>query len=302
MKAATLQEFLRKLSAPLGALGVPQSSAALEACANALEPFKGLELTHLANFLQRAEEARRSEAVPLVEVAKVAPVSALARKLGEDVLAVESAQDGTAQELERQINLHRHQFQAALAELAQQFGITAKCSETPNWVPLVRAKKLVEGLKAQITSPESYQLPAVADAQRQLTELGDPVLKQLAGELGMPAVKVKGAKITEEILAHATTHRPLGAKPTKAPKAGPDPTELIRVLKEKVELVNQNPHALADAEVDELMERFKKFPVPQKKAIVEGVTGAKAKDGTDALLRIKSALIGLRQRLDSQNA
>lgn len=303
MKAAMLQEFLRKLSAPLDTLGIPQPSlAALSACADALEPFKKFELAHLADFLHRAEQARQSNSVPVVEVPSVAPVGSLAMKLGEDVQAVESAESGEVEELEKRINLHRHQFQSAIVELATQFGIGVKCSETANWVSLIRAKKLVELLKPLITAPESYREPSVVDGVRRLTELGDPVLKQVAIELGMTAPKVKGGRLVEEILTHATTHRPISDKPVRAPKPAPDLTEPIRVLKEHVERVKQDPHALSDAQVDEIVTKFKEFNLAGKKAIVLEVTGAKAKNADDAVLRIRSALMGVRQHIDSQNA
>jgi hypothetical protein len=237
-----------------------------------------------------------------VEVAGVTPVSTLAMKLGEDVHAVGSAESGEVEELEKNINLRRHQFQSAIIELAQQFGIAVKCSETANWVSLVRAKKFVELLKPLITAPESYREPSVVDYIRRLTELGDPVLKQLAIELGMTAPKAKSARLVEEILTHVTTHRPVSDKPVKAPKPVPNLDEVIRVFREHVERVKQDPHALSDAQVDELIARFKKFKVPERKAITLAVTEGKAKDGDDAVLRIRTALMGVRQHIDSQNA
>jgi hypothetical protein len=305
MKAATLQEFLRKLSAPLDTLGVAQPSlAALGACADALEPFKKFELAHLADVLHRADEAVKS-GLPVVEVPGVAPISTLAMKLGEDVHGVGSVESGEAEELEKRINLHRHQFQSAITELAQQFGITVECSETPNWVGLVRARKLVETLKPLITTPESYREPSVEDGRRRLMELGDPVLKQLAIELGVTipkGAKGKGAPLVEEILAHVTTHRPASDKPVKAPKAAPDLTEPIRVLKEDIAKVKQDPHALTDEQVEEIMTNFKKFKLAEMKVIVLEVMGVKVSKADDAVLRIRSALMGVRQQIDSQNA
>jgi hypothetical protein len=308
MKVAALQQFLRNLGSPFSALGVPQQSlGALAACAEALESFQGLELADLADFLKRAEEARRTGAVPLVDVPEIAPVGEVSRKLGEDAKLAESAEGEEAKELERRINLHRHQLQSKITDLAQQFGISVKCTEVDNWVGLVRGKKLVERLKAAITSPESYGEPAVDQDVNKLVELGDPTLKQLAGVFGV-STKKKGRQGAEDILAAVTQHRPVGKKAaSKAPKKEKaDQTavdEMIRSLKEKVEQVKQNPHALSTTDVDDVIAQLRtKFGSKQQQEIALAVTGSKGKNGEDAVIRIRSALASVKQNLDSQNA
>jgi len=303
MKAATLQQFLRELAGPLGVLGLPAAAVTpLDACARALEPFRDLDLTTLADFLRRADEARRTGAVPLVEVPALAPLGKLAHSLAEDVLALESARGGDETAVEERVNRQRSELAAALTTLGQKFGLTVTSKETPNWAGLVRARKRLEELKSRVTGPEAYREPAVTEGIQALVALGDPVLKALAVEKGLTGSRGKGEKLAQEIVAHVTGHRPPGAKAPKPAKPGPDPSELIRVLKEKVQQVDADPYAVSDAEVDELMGRYKAFKLPEKKQIVREVLGVNPRDGNDGLLRLKTALIGVRERIESQKA
>lgn len=305
MRAANLQEFLRKLAGPFGAIGLPGSTtAALESCAAALEPFRDLELDRLADFLRRADEARRAGTVPLAEVPAVAPVCSLARQLSEDMLVLEAA-DGPAADLEARVNRLRHDLQHALVELARSFGIVLKCSEVPHWPAILRGRRLVAELRAKVTGPESYHDPVVTAFLARLTDLGDAVLKSLAAELGLPVPKSKGAKLAEDLIAGVTGHRPPGAAPARGGRkaaTGPDPNELIRVLKERLARVQADPYAVSDAEAEELMARYKALKLEDKKRVVSEVLGVNVRSGEDGLLRLKSALIGLRLRLQSQKA
>jgi hypothetical protein len=305
LNVAALQQFLRSLSGPLGAAGVaPHALAPLEQFAAALDPFRPHDLGTLADLLRRADEARRNGFVPLVEVPTVAPLSKTAHELGEQALELATASDERAGELDRDINKHRLELQTALSALAEQFGIAVKCTEVPNWSALVRGRAILQRLKHTVTSAEAYA-GATADVER-LLALGDPVLKALAGENGL-TTKAKGAKLTDELLLAVTGHtRPGAAKPKASKPKVPavDPAvvaELVTVFKEKAASVEQNPYAVPDAEVEELVGRLKQLSAKNQQEVATAVTGKKVKSASDAVLRIRGALLGVRQNLDGQN-
>jgi hypothetical protein len=306
LTVAALQQFLRSLGAPLGAAGVtPHTLAPLEQCAAALDPFRAHTLDTLTDLLRRADEARRNGTVPLVEVPIVTPLSKTANELGEQALELATASDERAGELERDLNKNRHELQAALSALAEQFGIAVKCTEVPNWSALVRGRAVLKRLKQSVTSAEAYA-GATADVA-QLLALGDPVLKALAGENGL-TTKAKGAKLADELLLAVTGHaRPGAAKAkaskTKAPAVDPAAVaELVTVFKEKAASAEQNPYAVSDAEVGELMGRLKKLPAKSQQEVASTVIGKKITKTTDAVLGLRDLLDGVRQKHASQNS
>src|SRR5947199_5802840 len=66
MHTSALQAFLRNLGGPLAAVGVPPRSVAdLRSVADALEPFRDIDLEQLSSFLHRADAYRRAGAVPV---------------------------------------------------------------------------------------------------------------------------------------------------------------------------------------------------------------------------------------------
>jgi hypothetical protein len=216
-----------------------------------------------------------------------------------------TASDERAGELDRDINKHRHELQTALSALAEQFGIAVKCTEVPNWSALVRGRAVLKRLKQSVTSAEAYA-GATADVER-LLALGDPALKVLAGENGLTTT-AKGAKLVDELLAAVTGHtRPGAAKAkaskTKAPAVDPAVVaELVTVFKEKAASVEQNPYAVSDAEVEELMGRLQKLPVKTQQEVASAVTGTKITKTDGAVRRIRGLLVGVRQKLDGQNS
>jgi hypothetical protein len=306
LNVLALQQFLRSIGAPLGAAGVaPSALAPLEQCAAALDPFRAHTLDTLTDLLRRADEARRNGTVPLVEVPTVAPLSKTARELGEQALELATVSDERAGELERDLNKNRHELQTALSALAEQFGIAVKCTEVPNWSALVRGRAVLKRLKQSVTSAEAYA-GVTADVER-LLALGDPVLKALAGENAL-TTKAKGAKLVDELLLAVTGHaRPGAAKAkaskTKAPAVDPAVVaELVTVFKEKAASVEQNPYAVPDAEVEELVGRLKQLPAKTQQEVASAVTGKKITKTDDAILRIRALLVGVRQKLDSGNS
>lgn len=309
MKVANLQECFKALPALINAFGVAQPSlAALEKGAEALESFKSLELIQFVDLVNRAGKAIQDGHVHAVEVDEVAPVASLARSLGKDVQAIDSVTGDQAAETEQRVNLQRQELQTAITVLAQRFGITVKCSETAHWVGLQRAKKIMKQIKPLVTSPESYRDSGVSDGIIRLTALGDPVLKQLAAECEVVVPKTtKGSKLVGAILTSETGHTPAGVRPAREKKAKPGTPDQAQVddfrdtLKRHTEEVNRDPRALSNEKVNDLIARFKAFTVPQQKEIAKAVTGAtKISKSGDAVLRIRSALEGVRRDSDSQ--
>jgi hypothetical protein len=140
-----------------------------------------------------------------------------------------------------------------------------------------------------------------------LLALGAPVLKALAGENNL-TTKAKGAKLADELLLAVTGHaRPRAAKPraskSKAPAVDPAAVaELVTVFKEKAASVEQNPYAVSDAEVEELVGKLKQLPAKTQQEVASTVTGKKITKTDDAVLRLRGLLVGVRQKLDSQNS
>ena len=111
MKASALQEFLRSLGGSLSAVGVPPKSLDdLRAAANALEPFKDLDLGQLADFLKRAGEFRRTGEVPVVTVPGLDDATNSARKLSQTVQTepTDNAATGGIGSFGRKQELKRH--------------------------------------------------------------------------------------------------------------------------------------------------------------------------------------------------
>ena len=310
MTGSALQEFLRSLGAPLAAVGVaPKSLADLRAAADALEPFKGLDLEQLADFLRRADESRRSGAVPLIEVAGVESVRTAARDLSESVGSLGTA-DGRA--AEERIEQGRRELERAVSQLAGQFGAAVKFTADRKWLPSLRAKaesQRVAGalrrLAARITAPESYSDEGVKAEVEALSGTDAKALKAATTELGVAGTG-KGRKLVESVLARMTGFE---NKPPKAPRKAAKPKadaaqveEMSRTIRELAERAGQSPGAVTAAEVDPLIERLKaEFTAAQQKEIARAALGVSVRGGEEAIVRIRGRLLGAQEILDSQD-
>lgn len=310
MTGSALQEFLRSLGAPLAAVGVaPKSLADLRAAADALEPFHGLDLEQLAGFLRRADEYRRSGAVPLIEVAGVEAVRTAARDLSE---AVQSLGTADGQAAEERIEQGRRELERAVGQLAGQFGAAVKFTADRKWLPAIRAKAeaqrvaaALRRLAARISSPEAYSDEGVKAEVEALAGSDARAIKAAATDLGVTATG-KGTKLVESVLAKLTG---VENKPPKAPRKAAKPKadaaqveEMSRTVRELAERAAQSPGAVTAAEVDPLIERLKAdFTATQQKEVARAALGVSARGGEEAIVRIRGRLLGAKEILDSQD-
>lgn len=309
MKASALQELLRNLASPLAAVGVaPRSLDGLRSAAQALEPFRDLELDQLADFLRRAAEYQRTGAVPAVSVAGLDQATAAARSLGEAVQAL-GAGDGRT---EGRIDQGRRDLQSALAALAGQFGLSVKFTEDKKWLPGLKARagttRVVESFRtiaAQITEPASYQSEGVKSGVDALAATDVKVLKAAAAELGVSGAGT-GRKFVESVLAKLTG---IDSKPAKAakktkpdePAASDEQVEaMTRTLREMVARA-KDPSAVPDSEIDAVLARVsREFSTEQQKAIAKQVTGNGGRSAKDAVDRLRADLTAVKRLLESQ--
>jgi hypothetical protein len=310
MRASALQEFLRSLGGPLAAVGVvPKSVADLRAAADALEPFRELDLEQLADFLRRADEFRRSGAVPLADAAGVDGIRAAARRVAEGLLALPAAEPAAARDLDGQITRAKQEFQEAVATLAGSFGSKVKFTDDKKWLPGLReqaaarhAADTFRRLATRITSAEAYREPTVQAEIEQLAAAGDKALKAAAQELGASGTG-KGRKLVEAVLARLTGFKDAPARAARTKKPAADPArvaEVTRTLQEMAERA-KDPAAVPDPEVDATIDRLKaEFSATELKAIAKDVAGVSVRGGADALLEIRAKLTETKRILESQ--
>jgi len=310
MRASALQEFLRSLGGPLAAVGVPPKSAAdLRAAADALEPFRDLDLDRLADFLRRADEFRRAGAVPVADAAGADAIRAAARRVAEGLLALPAADPAAVRDLEARIARAKQEFQEAVAALAGSFGSKVKFTDDRKWLPGLReqaaARRAADALRRllpRITSAEAYRDPAVQAEIDQLAAAGDKALKAAARELGAAGTG-KGRKFVESVLAGLTGFAAAPAKAARKGRPAADPArvaEVVRELRATAERA-KDPAAVPDAEVDATIDRLKaEFSAAELKAIAKEVAGVAVRGGADALLEIRAKLTETRRILESQ--
>jgi hypothetical protein len=311
MRTSALQEFLRSLGGPLGAVGVtPKSVADLRAVAGALDPFKDLDLEQLADFLRRADEYRRSGSVLAVADAPgVGEIRTTARQIGEALLALPAAEPAATRDLEGQVNRAKKDLQAAIERLSESFGSKVKFTDDKKWLPGLReraqVRRAVEGfrhLASRISSAESYQDPDVQAEIDQLAAVGDKPLKAAAQELGSTG-NGKGRKFVESVLANLTGVRPEAAKPARKGKPAADParvSQMTRTLHEMAERA-KDPNAVPDSEVEAVIARLKaEFSAAELKAMAADVAGVNVRGGGEALREIRGKLTEMKRILESQ--
>jgi hypothetical protein len=310
MRTSALQEFLRSLGGPLAAVGVaPRSVTDLHAAADALEPFRELDLDQLADFLRRADEFRRSGAVPVADAAGVDGIRTAARRVAEGLLALPAAEPAAARDLDGQITRAKAEFQEAVATLAGSFGSNVKFTDDKKWLPALReqaaarqAADAFRRLLPRITSAEVYRDPAIHAEIEQLAAAGDPALKAAAQELGA-AAGGKGRKLVELILVKLTGFKDAPAKAARTRKQAADPARLAEVTRTLTDMAERakDPAAVPDAEVDATIDRLKaEFSAAELKVIAKDVTGVNVRGGADALLEIRAKLTETKRILESQ--
>ena len=311
MRTSALRAFLRDLGGPLAEVGVtPKSLADLRAVADALEPFRELDLEQLADFLRRAEEYRRSGAVTAVADAPgVDGVRTAARQIGTAVHALPAAEPAAAGSLEGQVTRAKQDLQAAIEQLAGSFGLKVKFTDDKKWLPGVREKAEVRraaeafrSLLPHVTSAEAYREPAVQAGIDRLAAVGDKALKAAAQELGATGTG-KGRKFVEAVLANLTGFKDQPAKAPRKAKPAADPAkvqEMTKTLREMAERA-KDPAAVPDSEVDAIIDRLKaEFSAAELKTIAEEVAGVTVRGGEDALREIRGKLTEMKRILESQ--
>lgn len=308
MKVSALQEFLRNLGGALGALGVQVKSLEdLRSVSRAFEPFKDLDLEQVADFLTRAAAYRRDGTVPAVTVVGLDDATAAARGLSESVQTL-SASGGDVAEAD--VVRGKKALQTALGRLAGEFGLTASFKDDKKWLAGVQSKATVarvvealNGLKPQLTSPESYQSDAVRSAIDALAKTDTKFLKAAAAELGISGTGT-GKKLVESLLAALTgvsTVPAKGSKKADGPTASDEQVEaLIKSLENMVER-SRDPDAVADAEIDAILARLgMEFSTDQQKSIAKRVTGKGGKSAKEAANLIRIDLTAVKRLRETQ--
>lgn len=313
MTTTALQEFLRSLSGPLGAIGVPPRSLDdLRAAALALEPFKDLDLAQLADFLRRAAAFRQSGEVPAVAVPGLDSVISASRQLNETVQAMQGADTAAIGEVEGRVQECRRDLQIGLRAMAESFGITAKLADDKKWLPGLRAKhkvtRTVEAfrrLASQITDRESYQTEAVLSAIERLAAEDAKIIKAAVAEMGAAGTGT-GKKLVESVLTKLTGIDSKPPKPAKKPRreepaASDEQVEgMVQTLEEMVARA-KDPNAVPDSEIDAILARVgSEFSADQQKAIAKRVTGQGGRSASGAIANLRMDLTAVKRLVESQ--
>jgi hypothetical protein len=313
MKTSALQEFLRSLASPLATIGVaPKSLDDLHTAAQAMEPFKDLDLEQLADFLRRAADFRRNGEVPALSVSGLDQVTSAARSLSEDVHLLGASDVAVEGQIESRIAQGQRDLQSGLDTLSRQFGLTLKFGQDKKWLSGLQARakstRMVESfrrLASQITGPASYQAESVASGVEALAASDAKSLKAAATELGVSGSKT-GKAFVESVLVKLTG---IDNKPPKAPKK-PKPSEptasddqvegMIRTLQNLVARA-KDPSSVADAEIEAALLRVSsEFSTDQQRAIAKRVTGNGGRTAKDAIERLRADLTAVKRLLESQ--
>jgi hypothetical protein len=154
MKVVALQQFVRSLSTPLGALGAAQKILTdIDKIAQALEPFKDFDFEQFVTLLVQAEEYSRTGQLPVPTgktratrepKAKKAPppsVQELAqqmKQMEEKAVSADVSRESLEEELSR-LGLDKLTI-SSLRELAQEVGAEAKAKKKDD---LIRSLKRV---------------------------------------------------------------------------------------------------------------------------------------------------------------